>query len=57
MDPNTLSIHFSIRDNDEDRIADQGKVIISKTKDWRGLLPAFREHIRVFFHGGKDGKR
>ena len=56
MDPNTLSIHFSIRDNDEDRIADQRKIIVPKARGWRKILPFFRENLKAFFKGGKDGK-
>jgi hypothetical protein len=56
MQPNTLSIHFSVRDNDEDRIADQGKVIVPKTRGWRDLVPLVREHLKMLFKGGKDDR-
>ena len=69
MDPNSISTHFSIRDNGEDQLADQGTVIVPKTRGWRDGLPlvreyiryiftdpGFREHIRIFFKGGKNDK-
>lgn len=69
MDPNTVSAHFSIRDNGEDQLADQGTVVVPKTKGWRNGLPlvreymeyiftdpGFREHVKAFFKGGEHDR-
>lgn len=56
MDPNTLSIHFSIRDNDENRIADEGRVVVQKTRNWRDRIPEFRLKIKIFFKGAENDK-
>ncbi|MEM4066069.1 MAG: hypothetical protein QXV17_04315 [Candidatus Micrarchaeaceae archaeon] len=54
MDPNTLSIHYSVRDNDEDKILDQSRIVIPKTKGFRKKIEFLRSHIISFFKGGKD---
>ncbi|MEM0159712.1 MAG: hypothetical protein QW393_03035, partial [Candidatus Micrarchaeaceae archaeon] len=54
MDPNTLSIHYSVRDNDEDKILDQSRIVIPKTKGFRKKVEFLRSHIISFFKGGKD---
>ncbi len=53
MQPNTLSIHYSVRDNDEDKILDQSRIIVPKKKGYIRFVRKFGEEIKRFFEGGR----
>jgi hypothetical protein len=53
MQPNTLSIHYTIRDNDENRLLDQSKVVVPKKRGYLRIVAIFRKIVLNAFTGGK----
>jgi FKBP-type peptidyl-prolyl cis-trans isomerase 2 len=53
MQPNTLSIHYSIKDNDQDVLLDQSRVVVPKKKGYHRIVDAFEKTIVKIFTGDR----
>ena len=53
MHPNTLSIHYTIKDNDQDVLLDQSRVVVPKKKGYHRIVDAFGKTIVKIFTGDR----